>query len=609
MSDIAITSTVLGVAVALFVWGRLPVAIVALGVALSLYYTGVLDAHAAFAGLGDPVVLFIASLFVVSAALEQAGVTTWAGQLLTRQAGASHMRLLVLVMLMCVLFTAVMSFIGAVAALLPVAVAAAMRLGMPVSRVAMPLAFSASAGGLLTLAGSPVNVIVSNAAQEAGLGSFGFLEFGLAGVPLVLGTGAIIVLLGRHLLPQRASENLPADFSRHARTLVEQYQIADGLHQLRVRASSTYVGAPRSAVVLDGCPDLSLVSIQPADRRGAAGRSTIAEGDMLLVRGPAESAGRLADEMHLAFHAQADSQADGRADDLAAALFSRDSGLAEVIIPPRSDLIGQPIFRGMTTRDGDLMVLAVQRGGEVLGAQKIALAAGDHLLLQGTWEGIDRKLADAGVLFIDSPELVRRQAVALGAGAKRSMAVLALLVVLLALGVVPPMVAGITCAGAMVLLGVISIAQAYKGIDWSTLILLGGMIPLSTAMTRSGAADLIADQLLALVGEAGPRALLAGLFLLTLVLGQLISNTATSLIIAPIAVAASLEYGISARPVLMTIAVAAAASFFTPVATPPNAMVMGPGGYRFGDYWKLGLPCALWFFVVAVVIVPLIWRF
>ena len=169
MSDITITLAVLAAAVALFVWDRVPVAIVALGVALALYYTGVLDAGSAFAGLGDPVVLFIASLFVVSVALEASGVATWAGQLLIRKAGASHTRLLILVMLMCVLFTAVMSFIGAVAALLPVAVVAAMRLGMPVSRVAMPLAFSASAGGVLTLAGSPVNVILSNAAQDAGV--------------------------------------------------------------------------------------------------------------------------------------------------------------------------------------------------------------------------------------------------------------------------------------------------------------------------------------------------------------------------------------------------------------------------------------------------------
>ncbi len=603
MSDIAITFTILGVAVALFVWNRVSVAVVALGVDLALFYSGVLDAGAAFAGLGDPVVIFIATLFVISTGLEAAGVTTWAGQLLIEKAGASHTRLLVLVMLVCVLFTAAMSFIGAVAALLPVAVVAATRVGMPVSRIAMPLAFSASAGGLMTLVGSPVNVLMSNAAEYAGVGGFGFFEFAAAGMPLVLGTVTIILLLGRHLLPERNGESLPADFSRHARTLVEQYRITDGLLHLRVRDTSPYVGLTRSALVLDDYPGLSLVSIQGRSGRGARERATIAEDDVILVRGSAESAGRLAADKHLAPHAE------GSGGDVVSTLFNRESGLAEVVIPPRSNLIGRAVFPGMATRDGELIVLAVQRRGEDLGVQQTTLAVGDHVLLQGTWEGLDRRLADPGVLFVDSPDLVRRQAVALGPGAKRAIAILALLVLLLATGAAPSVVAGITCACAMVLFGVLTIPQAYRGIDWNTLILLGGMIPLSTAMTQSGAADLMAEQLLALVGDAGPRALLAGLFVLTLVLGQLISNTATALIIAPIAVAASVELGISPRPVLMSIAVAAAASFFTPVATPPNVMVMGPGGYRFGDYWKLGLPCAIWFAVVAVFLVPLWWRF
>jgi di/tricarboxylate transporter len=329
MSEIAITFTILFAAVALFVWNRGPVAVVALGVALALFYTGVLDAGAAFAGLGDPVVIFIGSLFVISAGLEAAGVTTWAGQMLIENAGASRTRLLVLLMLVCVLFTAVISFIGAVAALLPVAVIAAIRVGIPISQIAMPLAFSASAGGLLTLVGSPVNVILSNTAEEAGLGAFGFFEFALAGVPLVLGTGAIIVLLGRYLLPQRNGEALPSDLSQHARTLIEQYRIADGLHRLRVRATSPYVGEPRSAIALGDYPELSLVSIQNAADRGRVNRTTIEEGDVLLVRGPAESAGRLADHKHLALRAE-----EGESD-VVATLFNRESGLAEVVIPPR----------------------------------------------------------------------------------------------------------------------------------------------------------------------------------------------------------------------------------------------------------------------------------
>jgi di/tricarboxylate transporter len=365
-----------------------------------------------------------------------------------------------------------------------------------------------------------------------------------------------------------------------------------------VKSTSPWVGALRSEIDLSAYPGLNLVDMQ----RGT-GALPIAEGDVLLVQGDAQAAGRLAEDNLLAFRAE-----DG-AEGVAGTLLNRDFGLAEVVIPPRSELIGETVFPGMLSRDCDLMILAVQRGGENLAATPTQLAVGDTILLQGTWQALDKKLANPRVLVVDSPEVVRRQAVALGAGAKEAIAILAVLVILLSTALVPPAIAGLACACAMVVSGVLTVPQAYKGVDWSSVILIGGMIPLSTAMTQTGAADLIADQLLAVVGDAGPYALLAGLFVLTAILGQLISNTATALIVFPIAVAASIDMGISPKTVLMSITVAAGASFLTPVATPPNLMVMGPGGYRFGDYWKLGLPCTLWFFVVAVFLVPLFWRF
>jgi di/tricarboxylate transporter len=213
------------------------------------------------------------------------------------------------------------------------------------------------------------------------------------------------------------------------------------------------------------------------------------------------------------------------------------------------------------------------------------------------------------VLVVDQPDLVRRQAVPLGPGAKRAIVVLAVMVVLLATGAVPPVVAGLLAAGAIVLLGVLSVEQCYRAISWTTVILVAGMIPLSTAMQESGAAAKLADGLVQVVGDAGPYALLVGLFVLTATLGQLISNMATALIVIPVAVSAAADMDVSAKPVLMSVTVAAAASFLTPVATPANLMVMGPGGYRFGDYWKLGLPLLVLFGVVATVLVPVFWSF
>ena len=603
MSDIGIIFTIIGAIVVLFVWDRLPVVIVAMGTALALYATGILDLGQALAGFGDPAVMFIASLFVVSAGLDATGVTAWAGQLLIAQAGDSRARLLILTMLLVAFLTALISVNGAVASLLPVVVVMAVRLARPPSQLLMPLVFGAHAGSMLALTGTPVNVLVSEAAIEGGLPAFGYFEFALVGVPLLLGTMAIVVLFGQRLLPHRSGRTIPPDLSKHARTLVEQYKLDDGLFQLRVRPRSPYVGAPRTAVDLGSYPGLNLIAIQAGDERGQFRRPTLAEGDMLIVRGDAATAGTLAADKLLAFRSE---DAGG---DVVDALFNRTSGLAEVVIPPRSGMVGQLVFPGMVTPSGDLVVLAVQRRGEDQGPGETMLAAGDSLLLQGTWKALDEHLEDPDVLVVNSPDLVRRQAVPMGAGARQVIAVLVVMVVLLATGAVPAVIAGLLAAGAIVLLGVLTIERAYRSINWTTVILVGAMMPLSTAMSQTGAAKMMADGLVSLVGDAGPYALLAGLFALTAILGQLISNTATALIVIPIAMAAATELGVSARPVLMSVAMAAAAAFLTPVATPVNLMVMGPGGYRFGDYWKLGLPLMLWFLVVATFLVPVFWSF
>ncbi|TCL74578.1 SLC13 family permease [Rhizobium sp. BK251] len=611
MSPIAYTATIIVVAVVLFVWNKLPVVFVAMLTALGLWASGVLTLGQALGGFGDPAVIFIASLFVVSSGLEVTGVTAWAGQLLIRGAGQeSRTRLLVLTMALVSLLTALISVNGAVAALLPVVVVIAVRLKRNSSQLLMPLVFSAHAGSMLALTGTPVNVLVSEAGIDAGVGGFGFFEFALVGIPLLLGTMAIIVLFGKQLLPERNGATMPADFSQHAKTLVEQYGLASGIYQMRVRASSPLVGGSSSVMDLSAHPGLQLVAIQEGETAGPLRRPLLAEGDHLLVRGEAETAAAFAAQMHLAFR---DEKANGQGEET---LFNRSSGLAEVVIPPRSGLIGEAVFPGMVTDSGDLIVLAVQRAGTQIAAERatkdaggIVLQAGDTMLLQGTWKALDIHLNDPNVLVVNSPELVRRQAVPMGPGARQAVIILIAMVLLLATGIVPPAVAGLLAAGAIILSGIMDVEQAYRAVGWTTVILVGAMMPLSTAMVETGAAKLMAEHLVNLVGDAGPVALLAGLFVLTAIMGQLISNTATALIVIPIGVAAATAMGVSPRPVLMSTAVAAAGAFLTPIATPTNLMVMGPGGYAFNDYWKLGLPLLIWFFVVSVFIVPLIWRF
>lgn len=525
------TFLILAVAIIAFMSSRVPLAVVALGVALSLWATGVLTLPQALSGFGDPTVVFIASLFVISEALDATGVTAWAGHQVITRAGTGRRRLTAVVALLAAVLAAFISINGAVAALLPVVVVVAVRAGLVPSKMLVPLAFAASAGSLLTLTGTPVNIVVSEAAIAAGGRGFGFFEFALVGVPLVVLTTLIVTVWGDRLLPERVAERL-ADVAphprEHAQVLRESYDV-----------------------------DLDTGTI-----------------------------------------------------------FSVTDGVLEVLVAPRSSLIGRRVSAGMTTRSEDLVILAVRRGEddgapltEGTGTDgSLTLRAGDAVLVQGPWAALERYAASPDVIAVTAPQSLQR-AVPLGRGARRALVILGIMVLLLATGLVPPAVAGLGAAGALVLTRVVTIPQSYRAISWTTVILIAGMVPLSAAFVSTGAAGIVADAVLAVIGTASPHVALLVLCVLTMVLSQFISNVATVLVVAPIAIALSQGLGVSVQPFMMALTVAGAAAFATPVATPANLMVMQPGGYRFGDYWKLGLPLMVVFLVAAVLYVPLIWPF
>ena len=545
IDPIVATFVILALAIVAFVTSRIPIGIVAVGVALALWATGVITLPQALAGFGDSTVIFIASLFVVSESLDATGVTAWAGQQVIGRAGTGRGRLTVVIALMVAVLTAFISINGAVAALLPVVVVVALKAGIAPSRLLIPLAFSASAGSLLALTGTPVNVIVSDAAANAGGRAFGYFEFALAGLPLVALSVAIMVAFGGRLLPERKADQLadesPADPQEHAEQWRRSYEVS-----------------------LD-----------------------------------------------------------------TATFFTPDEGVTEVMITPRSMYIGRKVFPGMTTLRENLVIIAIHRTGDHPPAQLSAAASsdpvldsiapdtaadpdglrpGDSLLVRGPWDALERYVRLPGIIAVTEPRSLRR-AVPLGRGARRALVILGLMVVLLASGLVPPVVAGLLAVGALVLTRVLTVPQTYRSIQWTTVVLIAGLIPLSTAFIETGAAELVADRLLDIVGTASPHLALLALCLLTLVLGQVISNTATVLVVLPIAVSVAAALGASVQPFMMALTVVGAAAFFTPIATPVNLMVMEPGGYRFGDYWRLGAPLALAYVVIAVLWVPLIWPF
>ncbi len=593
--------------VGLFTWGRLPVMLVALMVPLALFFSGILPLDQVFLGFGDTVIIFIASLFVVAAGLEASGVTAWVGQWLARAVGSSPLKLSVFTVLIAALLSPLISQSGAVAALVPVVVLLTLRMGQSPSKFLMPLAFASAAGSKLALTGTPKNVLVSDAASDAGYGPFGFFEFAWVGVPLLLGTVLVVATLGRRLLPERKSAYLPEDFGQHAHTLTEQYAMTGGARLYRVLDGSRLLGKSREA--LDASSGISLIAVS-GSALDTAESKTFAAGDVLVLRGSNEAMSTFADANSL----DKLPEAEGTISDM---LFNRHSGLAEVVVKPRSKLIGTVMSPGTLTESGQLVVVAVQRNGQdlgganmgdVAGSADVTLQAGDHLLLQGTWRALDRIASDPDVLAVDSPDAVRRQAVPLGPGSTMMMVILAAMVLVLATGILPASVGVLIAAMAVIAFGILTVPQAYRAIDWNTVVLVASMLPLSAAMYRTGVATQMADFLVAALGGANPTMLLAGLFLFTAILGQVISNTATAMIVIPIAVMAAGEMGISAKTVLMSLNVGASAAFLTPVATTSNLIVMGPGGYRFGDYWRLGLVLMALYFVIAVFWVPVVWK-
>lgn len=600
MTDLTITLLILVAAVVLFVWNRLPVGIVALGVAISLWATGVLTLDEVFAGFGSPTIVLIAALFVVAEALDAAGITTWAGQQIMAHAGESRTRLIVFTMLVGSLLTALITPNGSAAALIPMVVVLAIRAGISPSRLLMPLAFSAHAGSLLMLTGTAINVLVSEAAIEAGESGFRFFEFARVGIPLVIGTILIVIVFGDRLLPERTAKTLPRDLSQLPRALLRQYLAEDELSRLQVDPGSPLAGMLADAIDLDPYEGLHLIAVLDGSGQPLVDHP-LAPGQALIVRGQRAAIERFADNNGLTLRPAAAAGATG--------LVSSQFGVAEVIVTPRSPYIGQPVFPGMVTDSGQLVVLAVQRLGEDLGPSEVLLRAGDAMLLHGQWSALDLHTRDPNVMLVDSPDAIRRQAVSLGPRAIPALAVLLAMIILMTTGLVPAAMAGLLAAIAMILLRVVSVEQAHRALNWTTLILVGAMIPLSTAITQSGAAQLFADVIIGAVGGGNPYFLLFGIFVITAILGQLISNTATALIVIPIALSIAADMHISPLTVLMSVNVASAAALLTPVATPANMMVMGPGGYQFGDYWKLGLVVMVLYMLVAVFVVPFWWPF
>ncbi len=590
------TFVILGVTIVLFVRGRWSADLVAMLSLLALVLSGVIETRDALAGFGNPTVVMIAALFVVGEGLSRTGVTGWGGQRLLEAARGSKNRLLVVVMAGTAGLSAFISNTGTVATLLPAVVAAAWTVGSVPSKFLVPLAFAANTGGLLTLTGTPPNIVVAQTLEQSGLRPFSFFEFALIGVPLLVVAVTYMALVGRRILPTRSADQRPVDVAADLADIASAYSLGENQFRLRVRSDSSLIGKTLMEAALGptyGAPVLRI------EGREIAPDVVLRRDNILVVRAPDEIIDKLMHELGLGLLPPADSPDQ---------FVSREIGLVEVIPTPRSEYLGRPMALGQISERFPVQLLAVRRRGKPVVNRDLTLEFGDSLLMRGTWEAIGELQSDRhNFVVVGTPEAMANEVIGLRPRAGVAVAALAGMVVLMVTGIVSTVIAALIAAVAMVLGGCLSTREAYRSISWSSVVLIAAMIPMGRALEITGGASLVAEGLVNTLGELSPVALMAGVFLLTTGFSQVINNTATAVLVAPIVMQAAVTLGVSPYPLLIIVAVSASTAFLTSIGTTTNILVYSPGGYRFTDYVKVGLPLMLLFLVVSLVLVPVFW--
>jgi di/tricarboxylate transporter len=595
--EIIVTLAILVGTVVLFVLDLFSPAIVALSALLVLVISGLLTPAEALSSMSSPVVVAIGSTFVLSAALFQTGVATRVGQAMFRLAGDKAWLLLTILMGCAALLSGFMNNVATTAVLMPAVIGIAVATEHSEARLLLPLALASCYGGLLTLIGSPPNLIASQALVDAGYEPFGFLEITPIGVLSLSVAVVYMILVGTKLLPRRPEGRN----GRRARTpgqLIELYQLHEWVYFLEVLPSSPLIG--RSLYESDLGRDYGLVVLGIFHgnecRMAPSPRDQLEVSSRLLVQGGPRRVQKASKELGLSWERTTVDEAK---------LLIGDVGVAEATLTPRSLLIGQTLreldFRG---RYG-LTVIALWRAGELL-VRELSderLRRGDAFLVQGTWPHIRRLEQEPGLLLLSEHETVPRHK----RKAPWALLSLALMVVTVLTGLLPIEIAALSAAVLSVLTGCIRTEVAWDAIEWRAVFLIVGMLSLSLAMQKTSAAEWIALTVLGPVARLGVLATTAAFLLITGALAMWISSHAAAALIAPIAVNVALSHSMDPRPLLMAVTVGTTVALFTPFAHPALILVMGPGGYKFRDYVRVGLPLSLILIVTSLLGITLIY--
>ena len=607
--------TILAITIALFIWGKFSPDVVALLSMISLFAFGILDSKETLSGFSNPTVIMIAALFIIGEGLSQTGWTAQAGQKFVQWAGNSFPKLLVILTLGSGVLSGFVSNTGTVATLLPVTISSAWKMGTLPSKVLMPVAFGSNTGGLLTLTGTPPNIIVSHALEETGMEGFSFFEFGLIGLPLLIIAIVYFKYVGHKLLPKNKTNNKPVDIDSTLHNWIESYKIEDDYYRLRIRSLSPLINTTFSKWDFERKYKVTVIRLKRRHPSRLKGMRPFIEfptpsddmryHDIITVKGETEAINRLMITFRLGLL-----PLEPIKDELRHNLINQEVGMTEVLVTPKSFLVGRKIRMGNYFKRFGVQLLAASRNTKPYLEKEIVVRAGDGFIIRGSWEDIENlKQQHENLVICGSPEGMAKNVDNLTRKSYIAMGALVLMVLLLVLKIVPGSIAALISAGIVVLTGCIPISKAYKSISWTSVIMIGAMIPMGIALQKTGTAGLIATNLVNYLGNIHPLMLLGGIFLLTTAFSQVINNSATAVLMAPIALIAANTLNISPEPFMIVVAVSASTAFLTPVGTTTNAMVMAAGGYKFIDYLKVGAPLLLLFLIVTLLLVPIIWPF
>ncbi len=602
--DLSLILLMLAAAIAMFVVNRPRMDAVALLVMVAMPFTGVITMNEALAGFADSSIVLIAALFVIGEGLVRTGVARRLGDWLDARAGSSESRLLVLLMAAVGGLGSLMSSTAVVAIFIPVVLRISQNRGMAPSRLMMPLSFAALISGMLTLVATAPNLVVNAELIRQGAEGFSFFSFTPFGLPL-LALGIAYMLLARGLLSGKSS---PAASDRRPRLQrwIEQYRLADREKRGRISAGSSLVGKRLDELPLRSA-GVNLLAIERGTGFAArvippTAQAELQAGDVLLA------------DVHISNDGASKLWQSLKLEPLPLGEIgnyftdrSQEIGTAEVILPAESALIGQTAREARLRPEYGLTVIGLRHGNKVVTHDLLEerLKIGDTLLLIGFWSDIRNLQSHTEDVVVLNMPLELEEVLPAAQRAPHALAVLGLVVVLMVSGLIPNVQAALIGCLLMGVLGCVDFNSAYRSINWKTLILIVGMLPFSLALQRTGGVDLAADAVVGLVGEAAPRFVLATLFVITAALGLFISNTATAVLMAPVALAIAKDLGASPYPFAMIIALAASTAFMTPISSPVNTLVVGPGQYSFGDFVKVGVPFSIMAAIVSVLLVPI----